>query len=90
MDAACKCHVTAREEIQRMFQSSWLLHANQFRAVVWRPRTEQVTEQVGQKPAPKNEQVTEQVTGEVGTKPESLRINRLTDLGQALMDKPKK
>jgi ATP-dependent DNA helicase RecG len=41
--------------------------ANQFRAVLWRPRTEQVTEQVGQQPAAKGEQVTEEVTGQVGT-----------------------
>lgn len=37
--------------------------ANQFRAVLWRPRTEQV----GQQPAAKGEQVTEEVTGQVGT-----------------------
>lgn len=39
--------------------------ANQFKAVLWRPLSEQVTEQVGQKPTAKNEQVTEQVTPEV-------------------------
>ena len=39
--------------------------ANQFRAVVWRPKTEQASEQVGQKPAAKSEQVTEQVTPQV-------------------------
>ncbi|WP_300335151.1 RNA-binding domain-containing protein [Accumulibacter sp.] len=40
---------------------------NQFKAVLWRPRSEQVTEQVERKPAAKNGQVTEQVTGQVGT-----------------------
>jgi hypothetical protein len=38
---------------------------NQFKAIIWRPQSEQVTEQVGQKPAAKNEQVTEQVTQQV-------------------------
>ena len=48
---------------------------NQFRAVLWRPRTEQVTEQVGKRSGSRSVQVTAQVTGEVtpraGTQPDS-------------------